>query len=47
MAHEHLYEPVPSSYWPEDLLHAVGTAYRKARGQGLEGAVSLDLVVRL
>ena len=42
MAHEHLYEPFPCSYWSEELLHAVGTAYREARGQGLEGAVSLD-----
>ena len=42
MAHEHLYEPVPCSYWLEDLLYAVGTAYREARGQGLEGGVSLD-----
>jgi len=43
MAHDHLYQPLPCSYWPEDLLHAVGTAYREARGQGLEGIVSLDL----
>ena len=42
LAHDHLYEPVPCSYWPEDLLHAVGTAYREARGKGLEGGVSLD-----
>jgi len=42
MAHEHLYEPLPCSYWPEDLLRAVGTTYREARGQGVEGTVSLD-----
>jgi len=43
MAYDHFYQPLPCSHRPENLLHAVGTAYREARGQGLNVVVCLDL----
>ena len=42
MAHDPLYQPVPSSQWPQELLQAAGATYREARGKGLEPLTCLD-----
>ena len=42
MAHTHLYQPLPCSQWPEDLLQTVGATYRDARGKGLAPLACLD-----
>jgi len=45
MSYDHLYKPEPCSAWPAHELRAVGTAYRDAAGQGLDGPACLELAV--